>query len=61
MTRNETVIDLQNKIQAVERAHRRTGKLLSELHGAMLVAVKEHGPDMGVSPNVVVPKEPNDD
>lgn len=54
----ETVAKITDSLKAVERAHNRTGKLIDKLHADLAQAVVDHGPDMGVSPAGIAPKEP---
>ena len=53
----ETVEIITDKMQALERAHKRTGKLMAELHELLAQAVCDHGEAVGVSPASIAPKD----
>ena len=55
---DDVILDLQDMLKAIERSHTRTGKLLERFHAKAEAALTAHGDDVGISPNVVVPKEP---
>ncbi|MFM7293918.1 MAG: hypothetical protein ACKO1K_03745 [Burkholderiales bacterium] len=54
----ETIAEITDSLKAVERAHRRTGKLIGQLHEDLAQAVADHGPGMGVTPAGIAPKAP---
>jgi hypothetical protein len=56
-TATQTVAQITDQLQAVERAHRRTGKLLEKLHASLAQAVADHGGSVGISPASVAPKD----
>jgi hypothetical protein len=56
--KNETVEQIADQLKAIERAHKRTDKLITELHEMLAEAVKEHGESIGISPAGIAPKVP---
>jgi hypothetical protein len=54
----KTIRALQDQMRAVERSHARTGRLLEAFHADAARALSEHGAALGVSADVVAPKEP---
>lgn len=56
-TPTETVQQITDKINAMERAARRTVRLAEDLHEMLAEAAKTHGPSLGVAPTVIAPKD----
>lgn len=56
-TPTETVQRITDELQAVERSHRRTGRLLEKLHASLAQSVADHGGSVGISPASVAPKD----
>lgn len=54
----QDILDAQDLLQAIERSHARTGKLIERFHTMAAKMIEDHGPGAGVSPSVVAPKEP---
>jgi hypothetical protein len=54
---DDVIQEVTDTLQALERAHARTGKLIDRLHKMLEKAVKDHGASVGISPASVAPKD----
>lgn len=58
----DDLLDLQDDLQAIERSHARTGRLIARLHQKAAALVQKHGAAMGLDTDVIAnitgPKTP---